>query len=382
MRADLPGMASGPLRCTRWRGARGPGGGAGAWGLRGWPASRERPRLWRWGPRLLSCWPGLVAPSGPGPAALAARRPPAPHGCPPAPPPLSGAVGIVPGLPAAGVPGPRGTLGPRGGELGPEGGTRGAGTRRESFLPGPRGAAGWGARAPAPRAARGWRPGRRGSAPHPVLRPQALRPRGGPGGHCVRVVSNCPGAPRGGARPTASAVGAPLRPSVCRSPGRAPVRLASPPARPRCVARSCPLSAHVVAGRGESRWPRPSAGRVPRRVDARARRPSPDSRRAHDGGRPLAPPSRRGALRPSGTDVGDRSSSPRAGRVGRAPGGRLPPSSLRGFLLQSIAPRPTRPGPRARFSGEGHGNPLQYSCLEKPMDRGARRATVHGSLTL
>ena len=26
----------------------------------------------------------------------------------------------------------------------------------------------------------------------------------------------------------------------------------------------------------------------------------------------------------------------------------------------------------------GHGNPLQYSCLENPMDRGARWATVHG----
>ena len=25
----------------------------------------------------------------------------------------------------------------------------------------------------------------------------------------------------------------------------------------------------------------------------------------------------------------------------------------------------------------GHGNPLQYSCLEKPMDRGAWRPTVH-----
>ena len=25
-----------------------------------------------------------------------------------------------------------------------------------------------------------------------------------------------------------------------------------------------------------------------------------------------------------------------------------------------------------------HGNPLQYSCLENPMDRGAWRATVHG----
>ena len=28
--------------------------------------------------------------------------------------------------------------------------------------------------------------------------------------------------------------------------------------------------------------------------------------------------------------------------------------------------------------GEGNGNPLQYSCLENPTDRGAWRATVHG----
>ena len=28
--------------------------------------------------------------------------------------------------------------------------------------------------------------------------------------------------------------------------------------------------------------------------------------------------------------------------------------------------------------GEGHGNPLQYSCLENSMDRGAWRAAVHG----
>ena len=31
-----------------------------------------------------------------------------------------------------------------------------------------------------------------------------------------------------------------------------------------------------------------------------------------------------------------------------------------------------------RFSGGGHGNPLQYSCLENPMDRAASHATVHG----
>ena len=28
-------------------------------------------------------------------------------------------------------------------------------------------------------------------------------------------------------------------------------------------------------------------------------------------------------------------------------------------------------------TGEGNGNPLQYSCLENPMDRGAWQATVH-----
>ena len=31
-----------------------------------------------------------------------------------------------------------------------------------------------------------------------------------------------------------------------------------------------------------------------------------------------------------------------------------------------------------RSPGGGHGNPLQCSCLEHPMDRGAWRATVHG----
>ena len=30
-----------------------------------------------------------------------------------------------------------------------------------------------------------------------------------------------------------------------------------------------------------------------------------------------------------------------------------------------------------RSPGGGHGNPLQYSCLENPMDRGASWATVH-----
>ena len=35
--------------------------------------------------------------------------------------------------------------------------------------------------------------------------------------------------------------------------------------------------------------------------------------------------------------------------------------------------------PRSRRSpGEGNGNPLQYSCLGNPMDRGAWWATIHG----
>ena len=31
-----------------------------------------------------------------------------------------------------------------------------------------------------------------------------------------------------------------------------------------------------------------------------------------------------------------------------------------------------------RAPGGGHGNSLQHSCLENPMDRGAWRAMVHG----
>ena len=31
-----------------------------------------------------------------------------------------------------------------------------------------------------------------------------------------------------------------------------------------------------------------------------------------------------------------------------------------------------------RSPGEGNGNPLQYSCLENPMDRGGWPAAVHG----
>ena len=31
-----------------------------------------------------------------------------------------------------------------------------------------------------------------------------------------------------------------------------------------------------------------------------------------------------------------------------------------------------------RSPGEGNGNPLQYSCLENHMDRGAQHSSVHG----
>ena len=31
-----------------------------------------------------------------------------------------------------------------------------------------------------------------------------------------------------------------------------------------------------------------------------------------------------------------------------------------------------------RSAGGGHGNPLQHSCLENPMDRGAWQAVIHG----
>ena len=32
-----------------------------------------------------------------------------------------------------------------------------------------------------------------------------------------------------------------------------------------------------------------------------------------------------------------------------------------------------------RSPGGGHGNPVQYSCVENPTDRGVWWATVHGS---
>ena len=36
----------------------------------------------------------------------------------------------------------------------------------------------------------------------------------------------------------------------------------------------------------------------------------------------------------------------------------------------------------ATVFGEGNGTPLQYCCLENPMDRGVWQATVHGATEL
>ena len=48
-----------------------------------------------------------------------------------------------------------------------------------------------------------------------------------------------------------------------------------------------------------------------------------------------------------------------------------PPADARDIRDEGLIP-----GSR-RSPGGGNGNPLQYSCLENPMDRGASRATVH-----
>ena len=45
--------------------------------------------------------------------------------------------------------------------------------------------------------------------------------------------------------------------------------------------------------------------------------------------------------------------------------------------VEDIKRRGLTPG-WGRSPGRGHSNPLQYSCLENPMDRGAWWAIVHG----
>ena len=49
-----------------------------------------------------------------------------------------------------------------------------------------------------------------------------------------------------------------------------------------------------------------------------------------------------------------------------------------GFPSGSVVKNlPANVGDVDLIPGEGNGNPLQYSCLENPMDRGVWRATVH-----
>ena len=55
--------------------------------------------------------------------------------------------------------------------------------------------------------------------------------------------------------------------------------------------------------------------------------------------------------------------------------------STGGSVSKETACNPGDPGLISgwgRSPGEVNGNPLEYSCLENPMDRGAWQATVHG----
>ena len=56
----------------------------------------------------------------------------------------------------------------------------------------------------------------------------------------------------------------------------------------------------------------------------------------------------------------------------------FPGSSVLKNLPASAGDAGSIPG-LGKCPGEGNGNPLQYSCLETPMDRGTWRATVQGS---
>ena len=54
------------------------------------------------------------------------------------------------------------------------------------------------------------------------------------------------------------------------------------------------------------------------------------------------------------------------------------PSSSDGKASACNAGDPSLIPGLGRSTGEGNGNPLQYSCLENSMDRGAWKAIVHG----
>ena len=57
--------------------------------------------------------------------------------------------------------------------------------------------------------------------------------------------------------------------------------------------------------------------------------------------------------------------------------GDFPPSSVSKETTCNVRDLGSMPG-SGKSPGEGNGNPLQYSCLENPMDRGAWRTTVVG----
>ena len=59
----------------------------------------------------------------------------------------------------------------------------------------------------------------------------------------------------------------------------------------------------------------------------------------------------------------------------------FPDSSVGKECFRSVEDLGSIPG-LGRSPGEGNGNPLQYSWLEKPMDRGAWQATVHRVATV
>ena len=55
----------------------------------------------------------------------------------------------------------------------------------------------------------------------------------------------------------------------------------------------------------------------------------------------------------------------------------FPPSSVGKESACNVGDLGLVPG-SGRSPGEGNGNPIQYSCLENPVDRGVWWATVHG----
>ena len=74
-----------------------------------------------------------------------------------------------------------------------------------------------------------------------------------------------------------------------------------------------------------------------------------------------------------------------AGVEGHLPWIQLSPSSSSSLVAQALKNLPANAGDLGlipglgRYPEEGNGNPLQYSCLGNPMDRGAWQATVQGS---